>query len=118
LTGAQGYAALTIVPFIVLIGAYATRDISGQPTRMGSAIAVRLGEISYAFYLVHYLVIQLFAHYTRGWRPTLPEAAAAVLALLVVAFAFASALYFLVESPAERRLRPASRRPEAGPLTA
>ena len=80
---------------------------------MGSATAVRLGEISYAFYLVHYLVIRLFAHYTSGWRPTLPEALGTVFALLAAAFATSAALYFVVERPAERRLRPALRRREA-----
>ena len=113
LTGAQGYAAVTIVPFLILIGAYATRDVAGEPTRMGSAVAVRLGEISYAFYLVHYLLIRLFAHYTGSWRPTLPEALATVFALLAAAFVTSATLFFVVERPAERRLRPALRRREA-----
>ena len=113
LTGAQGYAAVTIVPFVILIGAYATRDVAGEPSRMGSNVLVRLGEMSYAFYLVHYLVIQLFAHYTRSWRPTLLEAIATAFALFIAALATASALYFVVERPAERRLRPALRRHEA-----
>jgi peptidoglycan/LPS O-acetylase OafA/YrhL len=113
----ESYAAVTFLPFVILIGAYATRDLEGRPTRFGSPMAVRLGEISYAFYLVHFLVIELFRHYTSDWQPNAPVSLIATSALLLAAFAGAAALYYLVERPAEKLLRPDRLRPEAVPLT-
>ncbi|MEV8478328.1 acyltransferase [Streptomyces sp. NPDC051173] len=48
-----GLNALTIVPLALLIPAAATADLNGRTGLMGSRPAVWLGEISYAFYLVH-----------------------------------------------------------------
>jgi peptidoglycan/LPS O-acetylase OafA/YrhL len=100
-----GYAAVTIVPFIVLIGAYAIRDVAAGKSLMASPLAIRLGELSYSFYLVHFLVIQSFQHATQGWEPRLLPAIVALLSLFVVALSAAWALYRFVEHPAERRLR-------------
>jgi peptidoglycan/LPS O-acetylase OafA/YrhL len=113
LNGYYGYAAATIVPFIVLIGAYATRDVAGAPSVFARRIAIRLGEWSYCFYLVHFLVIQVFEKLTLGWQPNVVSAIFTMLSLLVVSLALAGTLHLYVERPWERRLRGARQRPTA-----
>jgi peptidoglycan/LPS O-acetylase OafA/YrhL len=108
------FVAATIVPFVILIGAYATRDVAGGRSLFRSRTAIRLGEWSYSFYLVHFLVITVFLHATDNWRPGgVPAAALATAFLLVVALACAAALYHFVERPCEKRIRGSLRTPTA-----
>ncbi|MDB5095120.1 MAG: acyltransferase 3 [Candidatus Eremiobacteraeota bacterium] len=62
-------------------------------------VLVRLGEVSYAFYLVHLAVIMLFAH-TLGWGSPL-----AAPLMLSVTLALSFALYHGIEQPLRRRIR-------------
>ncbi|MEV8636017.1 acyltransferase [Streptosporangium sp. NPDC051023] len=52
-----GYAALYPLPMALLIGALATADLKGDATPLSSKPMVRLGDMSYAFYLLHIPVI-------------------------------------------------------------
>ena len=95
----------------VLIVAAATRDLRGLPSVLRSTVLVKLGQWSYAFYLLHATVI-----YAIREQVGLPRAVswsnlwwyAGVLAVSVL---LAWALYRFVEHPLERRLR--NRRPKS-----
>lgn len=92
------YTAVAVVPFAILIGAVAYRDL-GTPIRfLHWKPLLWLGEVSYAFYLVH-LTVLLFLreHFSTGVQQlvTLP------LGLIV-----AAAIHVAIEKPLERRLRP------------
>jgi peptidoglycan/LPS O-acetylase OafA/YrhL len=94
-------------PFALLIVTAATRDLTAATGRLTQERLVRLGEWSFALYLVHELVLQVAVPLDRdtGFWP-----AVAVAAVLVVAsIALAGWLHRTVEQPWERRLRP--RRP-------
>jgi peptidoglycan/LPS O-acetylase OafA/YrhL len=109
----DAFVAVTVLPFILLIGTYAQRDVEAQRSLLRSTWAVRLGEWSYSFYLVHFLVIELFQHWTLTWSPSPLAACAVTLLLLAVSTALAAALYHLVERPLERLLRGSLRAPAA-----
>lgn len=98
------YANMVMAPgFLALIAAAASRDLSGSTTMLGSQALVRLGQWSFALYLVHELVI-------RVARPFLAHVSVEVslgAALLAVAGSIAASglLHELVEKPAEKWLR-------------
>lgn len=74
-------------------------------------VLVRLGEVSYAFYLVHLAVIAFFAH-VLGWGS--PFAAPL---MLTVTLALSFALYHGIEQPLRHRIRTFfAPRPPAAPL--
>ncbi|MBM7389894.1 acyltransferase family protein [Clavibacter phaseoli] len=105
----------TALGFALLLAALARRDIEGRPTFLASRRWVFLGEISFAFYLVHVLVMQSVV---ALWPDALPRSTAAgvvlALASLVIATLVAAALHRLVEVPAQRALA-GKRRPPARP---
>jgi peptidoglycan/LPS O-acetylase OafA/YrhL len=102
-----GARAITLVPFALLLAAAAQADLRGG-TVLGNRGLVWLGEISYCFYLVHFLVIEVVAPHVTATAVRLPlELALAVLA--------AAALHHLIEVPLERRLRGARPRVELAP---
>ncbi|WP_411122198.1 acyltransferase family protein [Streptomyces sp. x-19] len=116
------YAAFTIVPLALLIPAAAAADVQGRRTLVSTRPMVWLGEISFAFYLVHYLVLK-FGHRAFGSQPNIfgqpsgpawstPVALAFLLGCFAVSVVAAWALYAGVERPAMRRWsRPKNRRP-------
>ena len=96
---------LTVGPLALVLMAYAGRDLTGRRTVLASRWAVYLGQISFAFYLVHQLVLDLvlkrllpLAHPSVAG---LFERAAVALALSTIA---AMALHHLVELPGQRLL--------------
>jgi peptidoglycan/LPS O-acetylase OafA/YrhL len=99
-----GVTAPLIAPLAVLIGAGATADLRGSRTGLRARWLVWLGELSYAFYLLHYLVLA-YVHdllgYARTWP--VPTAVAIFTGLFGVTLLLALALYVLVERPCLRR---------------
>jgi peptidoglycan/LPS O-acetylase OafA/YrhL len=99
-----GLIAPFVVPLMLLLG-----SCCGLRRALGGPTLVRLGELSFAFYLVHWLVLH-YAHLALGggqWS------AAVAIGFLLAAFAVSLALSWLlhrvVERPAMRRLsRPPS----------
>ncbi|MFD8596367.1 acyltransferase family protein [Kitasatospora sp. NPDC059646] len=101
------YAACTVVGFAALIAAAATADLKGEPSPWRGSLGVKLGELSFAFYMVHILVIRtgenLFTSHPKSEWPT---------GLLVTAAAFtvslgvAWLLHTFVEVPGRRLLLP------------
>ncbi len=100
-----------MIPFLALVIVAATqRDLAGQGTVWRWRPLVLLGERSYAFYLLHQLVLRIWAR-AYGQHIKLTSGLTGVLwflLLLAVAVAAASTLFSVVEVPWERRLRGSS----------
>ncbi|WP_299952261.1 acyltransferase [uncultured Modestobacter sp.] len=100
--------AVTVVPFCLLILAYAGRDVVAPGTTLWSSRSlVFLGNISFCFYLVHQLVIRVFA--AEAGAPWLAASTGMrslkVFALIVVVSLFGAwLLHVAVEKPADRLL--------------
>lgn len=110
-------AALTVVPLTLLIAAVALRDVrdetTGRPTGwLASRPLVWLGEVSFAFYLVHYALLAQSPAWLGLTLPLSTELAFALVAGAFVASLLLSWLLFrLVEEPAMRRFGRPRRRP-------
>ncbi|MEV7399578.1 acyltransferase [Streptomyces sp. NPDC091267] len=99
-----GLTMTTALPLALLVAAGANADVSGAGSPLRGRTMVRLGEISFALYMFHYLVID-FAHRqlgaTRSWD--VPAALGLALLLLAAASAVAWLSYTFVEQPVMRR---------------
>ncbi|MEU2060363.1 acyltransferase [Streptomyces sp. NPDC013455] len=112
-----GYSATvcTIVGFALLIPAAAVADLHGLPSVWRRRRMVRLGELSFAFYMVHLLVLRA-ATTLLGTKPHFGVLAglAVTAALFAVSLALSWVLYEGVERPARRLLLRRGRRPAEG----
>ncbi|MER6434595.1 acyltransferase [Streptomyces sp900105245] len=100
-----GYAACTVVGLALLIPAAATADLSGQSSFWRHPRLVRLGEWSFAFYMIHILVLRT-GEALFGSQPhlaTVPALAVTATAF-VVSLTLAWSLYVGVERPGRRLL--------------
>jgi peptidoglycan/LPS O-acetylase OafA/YrhL len=105
-----GFAAATIVSMALLIPAAATADLEGRWSPLRGNTMVRLGELTYAFYLLHQLVLRYAGWLLgTGTKYATPVAIALILGLLVVTVAASWLLYTLVEEPFMRRFSKARR---------
>jgi peptidoglycan/LPS O-acetylase OafA/YrhL len=88
----------------LLITAVASQSLRGRSSWLASAWMVRLGNWSYAFYLVHatviYAAINLFGWLAPSWVNVLW-----IVGVFVVALALAALLFHFLERPMERRIR-------------
>ncbi|MEV6799274.1 acyltransferase family protein [Micromonospora rifamycinica] len=116
---AEMWAALLSVAYILVIPAAARADVQGRWSPWRHRTLVWLGEVSFAFYLVHVLVMMTVLRLTGHWGVGLSgwSGPLAVLGFLVVNLALAAALHRWVETPMMRRLAPRRRPPPvpAGP---
>jgi peptidoglycan/LPS O-acetylase OafA/YrhL len=88
---------------VLLLGTGAAADLGGRRSVLSSRPMVWLGEISYAFYLVHYLVLHFLHVALGGGTWAWPAAVAFIAASLALSIAISAALYTFVERPAMRR---------------
>jgi len=115
---AYAIVAATIIPIVLLIPAAATADINGRRrSLMSRPVMVWLGNISYAFYLVHLFSIILILYIigmenfqARSWLDTVGFFTAALAISILVSWA----LYELVERPMQRRFA-TKRKPSVNP---
>ncbi|ONI76368.1 hypothetical protein ALI144C_37620 [Actinosynnema sp. ALI-1.44] len=115
--------AYLIVPIALIIGAGAVADVEGRFSPLRSRPLVWLGEISYALYLVHRLVLlYVLGALDLGQSLNDFESVVVVLALFVVSLLLSWLLYRAVEVPVLRRygssrrvgeVTPEPRRPSA-----
>lgn len=98
-------AACTVVGFALLIPAAAVADLHGEPSLWRRRRLVRLGELSFAFYMVHLLVIRA-GTVLLGKSPHfgLPTALAVTGIAFTVSLGLSWVLYEAVERPARRLL--------------
>ena len=97
-----------LIPFLALVILAAGQgDLARRPSLWSRRPLVALGERSYAFYLLHQLVIRVWAKaYARHLRlATLGPAAVWFVLLALASVGGAAALFGAVEVPSERRLR-------------
>lgn len=88
-----------IIPICLLITSCAGDDLKIRKTVLNSPTSVWLGEISYAFYMVHFLVLFYFLNLTAGRKFNLAEGTELIAVALVLSIAFAAFLYKHFEVP-------------------
>ncbi|MFE4834864.1 acyltransferase family protein [Arthrobacter sp. NPDC056691] len=95
--------ALCIPGYALLIAAYADRDrCGGRPTFASAPAMVKLGEWSFALYLVHELVLRTALELGPE---SLAQRAAFAAVGIAIAIPLAGAAYTFIERPVEARLR-------------
>jgi peptidoglycan/LPS O-acetylase OafA/YrhL len=96
-------AAAMVVPLALLVAAGARADVAALPSPLRGRTAGWLGEVSFAFYLIHIIVLygagQLSA---GGWG--VPGATGVIAGSFLVTLGLSALLYTGVERPAMRRL--------------
>ncbi|MEV4508562.1 acyltransferase family protein, partial [Dactylosporangium sp. NPDC049525] len=98
--------ALTLVPVTLVVAAAARADLLGRPTLWSRPLMVYLGELSFAFYLVHFLVLTGFDRYgLLPHRAGPAQALVATASVLWFSLIAAMVVYHGVEQPALRLLR-------------
>ncbi|MFH8347406.1 acyltransferase family protein [Streptomyces sp. NPDC018045] len=113
LYGTGSTAALWLTP---LVAAAAGADQHGTASPFRGRTLLRLGELSFAFYLVHGLVIT-YAHtwFVASGHPSPAARGGILLAVFAVSLLLAHLLFTLIESPAVRRFSTARLR-HPGPV--
>ncbi|MFJ2058852.1 acyltransferase family protein [Streptomyces sp. NPDC087908] len=98
-------AAVTVVPLALFIAALASADAGGLRTGLTSRVMRRLGEVSFAFYLLHGIVLAFVGERIAGAAHPLTTVQSVLvsLAALVVGLLLSLALYHGVETPVMRR---------------
>lgn len=102
-------SAVPALPVVLLIAAGAITDTTGGRSWFRSRIMVWLGEVSFAFYMVHKIVIGwlqgAFAGGEQDWNATWPLSQWLIFSVVAfaVALLLATALYRFVEVPSLRR---------------
>ncbi len=97
------WVVLPFIPFTLTIAAAAQADLERRPSVFRHPVLVKLGEWSFAFYLLHQLVIRGVDHVLAP--TTTAMAVGASVLSLAGSVASAYVLYTVVERPLERRLR-------------
>ncbi|MFC7531401.1 acyltransferase family protein [Actinoplanes sp. GCM10030250] len=106
-------AACTVLGFTLLLPAAALADVRGTTSIWRAKRLVYLGEISFAFYMVHEICLYAVRHTFGDDEPHRPTVAALVLVLATFCFALVSAivLHHGVEMPMMRVLTRRRNRP-------
>ena len=116
--GLYQVVATMVVPLGLVIAAGAKADANNERSWLSSRLMVWLGEISFAFYMVHWLVID-YVHRLLG--PTTSWSTPVGLAVLALLFGCAllaaTLLYTCVERPIMRRFASSRRRLTSVPAT-
>ncbi|MEV5375093.1 acyltransferase family protein [Streptomyces nondiastaticus] len=106
------WSADTVIPYTLTIAAAARADVRGEPSPFRNRITVYLGEVSFAFYLVHEIVIFSLDHFLKTHDLLIPLSLHLGLVLAVSLFG-AVLLHEYVEKPGVKLL--SARRRKSGP---
>ncbi|MFF4490269.1 acyltransferase family protein [Streptomyces sp. NPDC001544] len=98
-----GQRATMIIPIALLIAAAATADIEGRFTLFRNRTMVWLGEISFAFYLLHYIVLSWLRKQLGTQMYSTSEGIALLVGAAVGTVVLSWLLHRLVETPLVRR---------------
>ncbi len=107
------FDAILIPFFALMMAAVGLRDVRGGRSLTARPWLVLLGQISFAFYLVHYFVLDVFRHYGEFNGPLTTKMVLPLLAAFLVTVAAAWMLHAWVERPVERLLRGLLPKPRA-----
>jgi peptidoglycan/LPS O-acetylase OafA/YrhL len=98
-------ANLWLMPgFVAIIAAGAAGDLRGDGGHFRTKSLVKLGQWSFALYLVHELVIRASVHLINPLP--FPQVVVACLLVFCVSVALSGLLYEAYERPVEKKLRP------------
>jgi peptidoglycan/LPS O-acetylase OafA/YrhL len=104
--------AVMLVPIALLVARLAVTDSENRRTWFSGAVMVRLGDITFAFYLWHQLVLMYGDHWLGDNAYGTPVGIAVLVLLFAISTALAYLLFTFVENPIMRRWsRPRRRRP-------
>lgn len=98
-----GQRAVCIVPIALLIAAGATADVKGKATVFRTKTMVWLGNISFAFYLVHFIVLLTMRAALGKQLFSTPVSVLILVADFAIAVLVSAILYHFVETPLVRR---------------
>ncbi|GAA4859332.1 acyltransferase [Kitasatospora terrestris] len=98
-----GQRVMTIVPIALLIAAAAIADNEGRFTLFRNRAMTWLGEISFAFYLLHFIVLAYLRSLLGTRMFSTAEGVGLLLGSAVATVLLSWALYRLVETPIVRR---------------
>jgi peptidoglycan/LPS O-acetylase OafA/YrhL len=105
------FSAIAVVPLGLLIAAAATADVARVPTFLSRKTMVWLGDISFAFYMWHNLVLTYGHHWLgAGESWSTPVAVAAIAFLFGVTLVLSWATFTFIERPVMKRFANARRR--------
>lgn len=96
---------ISVLLMLLVICSLAQRDADGRATLLNRALPVKLGEWSYCFYLVHQVTLGVVSVIVPRGINTLLLGPLFLGGSLIASLLLAAALHYLVELPAERRLR-------------
>ncbi|NEW72712.1 acyltransferase family protein [Streptomyces rhizosphaericus] len=112
-------SGLTMLAIALLLSAAATADTRAQRTPFSGRIMVYLGEISFAIYMVHYLVILYgpvdLIHATGVVTDSVPTRLLNIFLTIVITMVLSMGLYHLVEKPMVRRFSRPKTKPDPQP---
>jgi peptidoglycan/LPS O-acetylase OafA/YrhL len=108
----RGFADVVAVgPLALVLMAYAGRDLTGRRTLMSRRWAVYLGQLSFAFYLVHQVILDLvMKQFLPMGQRTAHDVFLRSLVALALSVLAAMALHHFVELPGQRLLTRRRRR--------
>ncbi|MGW1073407.1 acyltransferase family protein [Streptomyces sp. NPDC002537] len=104
------WSADTVIPYTLTIAAAARADVLGEPSPFRNRVNVYLGEVSFAFYLVHEIVIFSVDYFLKTHHFTIPLALHLGL-VLAISFLGAVLLHEYVEKPGVKLLSRSRRKP-------
>ncbi|SBT42757.1 acyltransferase family protein [Micromonospora auratinigra] len=105
-----------VLPLVLVLGAGATVDVTGRRSLFNTRALVWLGDISYAFYILHSLVIHYGHLALGGGRWSAPVTFGVQAGMLAVTIGLSALLYHGVERPLMRRFSsPPGDRPATPP---
>lgn len=98
-----GQRVLCMIPIVLLIAAAATSDIKGTFSPFRNRVMVWLGEVSFAFYLLHFVVLATTRKLLGTTTFSVPVTVALLVGILLAAIGCAWLLYAGFERPITRR---------------
>lgn len=98
-----GQRAICVIPIALLVAAAALADAEGRFTVFRNSVMVWLGNISFAFYLLHFIVLWKVRALLGTPLYSTPMTIAILAGELVLSILLSWALYALVERPMVRR---------------
>ncbi|PZT74844.1 MULTISPECIES: acyltransferase family protein [unclassified Streptomyces] len=98
-----GQRAACVVPVVLLIAAAARADVENRPSPFRNRAMIWLGEISFAFYLLHFVVLAYGRELLGVQMYSTAATALLLIASAAVTVVLSWALYAWVEAPVTRR---------------
>ncbi|HEV2780121.1 MAG TPA: acyltransferase [Actinophytocola sp.] len=94
--------AITLIPLALVVATGAAADVRNRRSWLSSKIMVKLGELSFAFYLWHLIVLTYGDLWLGDKAYPTPVAIAVVALLFAISLALSYLLFTLVENPIMR----------------